>query len=51
MISLFYEYDHQLPEESYPKYFHVSTNNKVANSLGFTIDSAEDIEKKISEIE
>ena len=50
-IYFFYQNDNQLPKASYPKYFDVSTNSKVASSLGFNIMSAEGIKKSIREVD
>ena len=50
-IYFFYQNDHKLPKESYPKYFNVSTNNKVASSLGLIIENAESIQRSISKVQ
>lgn len=50
-IYAFYQNDHKLPKESYPEHFEISTNNKVANSLGLNIGSATEIQHSITEAE
>ncbi len=46
-IAYFIKNSKKLPEASYPSYFHVSTNPKVANSLSIPLDGPETLLQKI----
>ena len=50
-IIHFIENGQTLPPKAYPRYFHISSNIKVARSLGITLDDNEEITKKIIEME
>ncbi len=47
-IVYFIQNGRTLPASSYPHYFHISTNRKVANSLSITLDEPEALQKKIT---
>lgn len=46
-IVYFTQNDRTLPVSSYPRYFHISTNSKVANSLSITLDEPSILQETI----
>ena len=50
-IIYFTENSYTLPEKAYPRYFRISSNTKVARSLGITLDDNDEIHKQIVEME